>query len=146
MTIPTHILAGLVIGKITGSYAPALIGATIVDLDHFYSYAKSGVVLKPKLLWQTLTAKEDPYGDQRWIFHTAWMFLFIAILFSLFLPTIAFPFLLGYGSHLLLESLDASDYWPLYPYKKLNIKGPIKYYSVFELLFAIGLLVLFFLL
>lgn len=48
MFVPTHIIGGLLIGKITGSYIPALIGATLIDLDHLIVYTKYGLLSKPK--------------------------------------------------------------------------------------------------
>ncbi len=145
MTFPTHVMAGLIIGKITGSYTPAILAATLPDVDHVYAYLTNNILFKPKELWKALTDTKDPYGDQRWYLHTLWSFCLISILFFLLLPQIAVPIILGYASHLLLDAFDASDYWPLYPLKKINIRGPIKYYSFYEVLVFILLLGIYFL-
>jgi hypothetical protein len=49
---------------------------------------------------------------------------------------------LAYLSHLVIDGLDGSDFYPLYPLK-WNFKGPIKYMSIAELVFTLALLVVF---
>lgn len=145
MTLPSHIIAGLIIGKLTGNYPLAIASSTLIDVDHLQSYIKSGVILKPKLFWKTITDQADPYGDQRGYLHNLAIFFFTsAILFIAFSYAIL-PLILGWFGHLLLDMLDNSDYWPFYPKKWLNLKGPIIYASFQEVIFAIFLIVIYFL-
>ncbi len=143
MTIPTHILLGAIIGKVTGNYALAIGASVIPDIDHFGSYIKSGVIKKPKVFWDTITSADDPHGDQRGILHNLFFFLIISALFYIFLPKIALVLVLGWFGHIILDALDKSDYWPFYPNKSVNIRGLIKYASAQELMFFLALLIIF---
>lgn len=135
MTLPSHILLGVVIGKLTGNYTTAIAVSVLVDTDHIVSYVKSGVLFSPRKLVKTITDTDDPYGDQRGYLHN----VIIAGIISgcMFLISIPFgiTFTSAYFGHLLLDSFDKSDYWPLYPNKKMNIKGFIDYYSWQEIIF-----------
>lgn len=144
MTLPTHIMMGLIIGKTTGNYSVAILSSILVDLDHLQYYVSHGLILKPRKLWKALTDQKDPWGDQRGIFHNVIFFGIVAILLVVLGGTIGKIIVLGYLGHLLLDSLDNSDYYPLYPNKKINLKGFINYGTWQELLFFIVLLVVFF--
>ena len=138
MFILAHLAAGLIIGKASGSYAPSLIGALAVDVDHLVPYVKHKVFLSPRKLWKTITDPDDPYGNQRNFSHS---FIFWAIISSV-LTAVSFNaglvFSIAYLSHLLLDLADGSDFYPFYPIK-LNIRGPIAYMSKHEFLLT-GLL------
>ncbi len=143
MTLPTHILAGLVIGKLTGNYSLSVAGSILIDVDHVFSYVKNGVLFKPKKFLQTVFNKDDPYGDQRFLLHNVLVFLLISGVVFLINHQIGFVFGLAYLSHLILDALDNSDYFPFFPNKKMNIRGPIKYFSKQEFFVMIFLGVVF---
>lgn len=145
MTIPTHIIAGLIIGKATGDYTTSILAASLVDFDHVISYAKNGLMQKPEKLWETMTREEDLYGDQRGYLHNIFSFLALTIIAVLINTQVGIVFSLGYLSHLILDAMDKSDFWPLYPMKNFRIRGFIKYFSYQELIFAAILVVVFFL-
>jgi membrane-bound metal-dependent hydrolase YbcI (DUF457 family) len=145
MTLPSHIILGAVIGGLTGDYKTSIIVSVFVDLDHLVSYVKSGVIVKPKKFFKTITAKDDPYGDQRGFLHNV---VVAGVISGLtFLVSIPFGsvFTLAYLGHLLLDAFDKSDYWPLYPFKGINITGFIDYFSWKEILFDFLMLVVLFL-
>ena len=140
MTLPTHILLGAIIGKVTGNYSLA-IGASIVpDFDHMGSYLKSGVLKKSRIFWKTITDTEDPYGNQRGMLHNILFFIFLSIILFTLIPKFAIVLVLGWLGHIVLDMLDQSDYWPFYPSKKINIKGIIKYASIQEAILFLFLL------
>lgn len=143
MTLPTHFMLGMIIGKITGNYPAALASSVLIDLDHLQSYITHGVILKPKKLWYALTDQVDQWGDQRGIFHNVIFFGIVAIFLCILGGAVGKVVTIGYLGHLLLDALDNSDYWPLYPNKKINLRGPIKYGSIQELVFFIVLLIIF---
>ena len=145
MTLPTHLIAGLIIGKLTGNYSLALASSVLPDIDHLPSYIKSGIILKPKLFWKTVTSQKDSFGNQRGYLHNFLIFVIISTILFLVLNILAIPLILGWLGHLLLESLDNSDYWPLYPNKSINIKGPIKYGTKDELVLFTILIITYFL-
>ena len=142
MFIFAHLFVGLIIGKISGSYLVALIGALFVDLDHLIVYIKNGILFKPKKLWKTITDANDPYGFQRNFLHNFFIWMIISILIIILDFKIGIIFSLAYLSHLLLDSLDGSDFYPFYPWK-FNVKGPIKYLSFSEIIFTFILLIIF---
>ena len=137
-----HIISGLIIGKLSGLYIPALIGAVLVDLDHLISYAKHKVLFKPKKLWKTLTATKDPFGDQRNFLHSfiTWPILSLVVIIINF--QIGLIFALAYLIHLLLDMTDNADFYPFYPLK-FKINGPMKYFSKEEFVFTLILLLIF---
>jgi len=137
MTLPTHIILGLVVGKITGNYTLAIASSVLIDVDHLQSYIKNRVIFNPKLFWKTITDKNDPYGDQRGYLHNFFVFFVSSIILFLFFGYIIIPFIAGWFGHIFLDALDNSDYWPFFPYKWLNLKGPILYASYQEVIFFV---------
>lgn len=143
VTIPTHILLGLIIGKVTGDYTAGILSSTLIDLDHFQSYYKHGLLSKPKELWSRLTDQSDPYGDQRGVLHSIYVFIVASIVLAALFPEVGPILVIGWFGHLCLDALDNSDYWPFYPNKKINLRGPVKYNTWQELLFFILLVVVY---
>ena len=143
MTTPTHIMAGLVIGKLTGNYPLSIAVAVGVDADHFFSYAKNGTLTSVKKFIKTSLAKDDPYGDQKNILHNVFVFVLISGVIFLINHQIGFIFSLAYLSNLVLDALDNSDYFPFYPSRRVNIRGPIEYASWKEFLIVCFLVVTF---
>lgn len=139
MTIPTHLLAGIIIGKITGNFPTAIAGSLIMDLDHIISYFHHGILFKPRQLFKILRSETDPWGDQRNFLHN----IFIWVIVSVLLLTINFNFGLifsvAYFFHLVFDALDSADLYPFFPFKKITIKGFIKYSSRQEIIFDVCL-------
>lgn len=137
MFIPTHIIGGLLIGKITGNYIPALIGATLIDLDHVVVYAKYGLLLKLKKILCIAFNKEHLDEYQRGFFHS--IFALVPICFISFLINFDFAlsFSLGYACHLLFDASDNADFYPFFPWKKIN---PVRslYETLNTMFFNIG--------
>jgi len=144
MFILAHLAMGLIIGKITGNYPIALAGALLIDIDHLIPYIKHKLIFDLKKLWKTITNPDDLYGNQRNYLHSIFAFILINFLVFLFDYRIGIAFSLGYVSHLFLDMLDNSDFYPLYPLK-YNIKGPIKYLSKTEFILTLFLFIIFFL-
>jgi membrane-bound metal-dependent hydrolase YbcI (DUF457 family) len=143
MSFPTHLITGLILGKLTGNYTLSLSGAILVDLDHLYSYAKSGVLFKSKKFWQTITDQADPYGDQRSILHNVFVFILISGIVAAINLKIGLILGLAYLSHLILDALDNADYWPFFPNKKVNLRGPVGYFSKQEVFLMLVLSVVY---
>lgn len=142
MTTPTHFVTGLLIGQFLGFPLESALAAVLVDLDHLVPYAKKGFLLKPKKLWSVLTDREDPWGDQRNVFHNVCVCAFIGLLLILSPWQVGLAVALGYASHLLLDALDSSVYYPFYPSRKLKIKGIVNYLSWSEFVFFVFLLLM----
>lgn len=138
-----HLFAGLIIGKIFGNYLIALMGALLIDLDHLIVYAKHGILLSPKKFWKTITNPLDSLGYQRNFLHSFFAWIIISIIIFLVDFRIGIIFSLAYLSHLFLDALDNSDFYPFYPWKKFNIRGPIKYFSMQEWIVTLILLIVF---
>jgi len=143
MFIEVHLAAGLILGKLTNNYTLALAGALAIDLDHLIPYINNKVIFDLKRFWKTITDPKDPYGNQRNFLHSFIGWIFVSSALIIFNFEIGFIFSLGYLSHLLLDIADGSDFYPFYPLSKINLKGPIKYFSKTEFIIAIILFVIF---
>jgi hypothetical protein len=132
MFITAHIIAGLIVGKLLGSHVYALIFALAPDIDHIFIYVWHNVLFSPSRLWKTVTSKKDKYGNQRNILHSffTWLAVSAAALGMDF--TVGLVIAAAYLSHLLLDMLDGSDFYPLYP---LRYKV-IPYFSMKEWIFT----------
>jgi len=143
MTLPTHALAGLIIGKITGDFPSALAGSLVIDLDHTFSYFRHGILFKPGKLLKVISDEADPWGDQRNFLHSIFVWIAISTLFLIFNYKLGLVFSIAYFFHLVLDALDGSVFYPFFPFKKILMKGFIKYYSKQEIVFDIFLILVF---
>jgi hypothetical protein len=142
MFIFAHIVAGLIIGKITGNYLLALAVSLLIDIDHLIPYIKNKIIFSPKKFWQIITNPSDPYGNQRNYLHSFFTLVVISLIALLIDINMGFIISITYLSHLFLDMLDASDFYPLYPLK-YNLIGPIKYLSKSEFVFTFLLFIIY---
>lgn len=140
MTLPTHVLAGLIIGKITGDFPAALAGSLVMDLDHTISYFRHGILFKPRKLFTAVSAEADPWGDQRNFLHSIFSWVVISILLLIINFKFGLIFSIAYFFHLVLDALDSADFYPFFPFRKPAIKGFVKYYSKQEIILDICLI------
>jgi membrane-bound metal-dependent hydrolase YbcI (DUF457 family) len=140
MTIPTHILAGLIIGQITNDYPTAIIGSLLIDIDHILPHFRHGILFKPRQLFRALTNETDPWDDQRNIVHSFLSWAVVSTLAVSINRQHGITFSLAYFFHLVLDALDKSTFYPFFPSKKFAISGVVRYYSRQEVFFAICLL------
>ena len=63
MTLPTHLVFGLIIGRLTGNYPLALAASVAVDVDHLVSFFRSGIIFKPKELIRAM-GRRDGLRDE----------------------------------------------------------------------------------
>jgi len=141
MFITAHLAVGLLVGKLTGNYTLALLGSLFPDLDHLPTYF-TNKVFQRKQFWKTVLAPDDPYGNQRNVFHNVFVFSGVALV-TLFFPFMM-PLILGWGSHLLFDALDKSPYRAFSPLP-FQVRGPIPYLSKSEFIFTACVLVFAFL-
>ena len=143
MYLPSHIAAGLVIGKITGDYTTAIVGSLFLDLDHLYSFYKHKSFSKWKKFIKIITSEEDLYDDQRNYFHNIFFAVAVWVVFMLINFQIGLIFSIAYFFHLVMDSLDGAEYYPLYPSKKINLRGPIGFFSKYDMMVSIVLIIIF---
>jgi len=143
MTLPTHILASLIIGKITGDFPTAIVGSLVMDLDHTISYFRHGVLFKPRQLFKAISDETDPWGDQRNFLHSIFSWIAISVLLLTINFNFGLVFSIAYFFHLVFDVLDSADFYPFFPFKKFLIKGFVKYYSKQEIIFDICLILIF---
>ena len=139
MFLLSHLVAGLIIGKISGNYGIALLGSFIIDLDHLFPYFKNRMVFNFRKLWKAVTTKKDLYKDQRNYLHSIFSWAAISIALMVFNLSVGLVFSFAYLAHLFLDALDNADFYPLYPLR-YNLKGPIDYLSIKEHLFTLFLI------
>ena len=143
MTLPTHLAAGLIIGKLGGDYSLAFLGSTLVDFDHLLAFYRSAVLLKFKKIVAATTNKNYLVSDQRNYFHNIFFFLAVSALLILLNFRMGMIFSSAYLTHLIMDALDNQAYYPFYPNKKIITRGPIKYFSKQEIVFALALFFVF---
>jgi hypothetical protein len=136
-------MAGMIVGKLTGDYPSALIGSVALDLDHLLVYYQDGILFKLKAFLAATVNRNELVINQRNYFHNVFFFLAITAIMLLVNFTIGLAFGLAYFGHLILDSLDNSNYYPFYPSKKIKLRGPIKYFSLQELVLAIVLFIIY---
>ncbi len=145
MTIPTHTLVGLIIGKLSGDYATALAGSLLIDVDHLVSYFRHGILFHPRKLFAALSTQEDPWGDQRNFLHSVFSWVTVSLIFLIIDFRLGVIFSIAYFFHLVLDALDNGVFYPFFPLKKFPIRGFIAYYSRQEAVFNLCLVAVFFL-
>ena len=141
MTLPTHAMTGLLIGTAVGHPVEGVIFGCLPDIDHFYSYVKHGYLKNWNTFYKNAFGRDDAAGDQRNILHNIFVFAGLSILIWFLLPQFFLVFTIAYASHLVLDAIDTSDYFPLYPWKGINIRGFINFYSWQEGVLLSGILV-----
>ena len=143
MYTPSHLAAGLVIGKLTGDYTTAVVASVFPDTDHLYAFFKHGYFRNWRKFINTVVRQEDPFNDQRNYLNN----IFIAIGFWIIVMVInlhvGIVFLVSYFFHLVMDSIDGAEYYPLYSSKRINLKGPIGYFSKYDMAVSIFLLMVF---
>jgi len=137
MTWATHLAAWLIIGHLTGDYITVVSCSILVDADHFIPIIKQWFLFKPKQMWKWLIEAEDTIiTDQRNYFHSVFaLILFSAIVFLISVP-VWIVFFIAYVAHLAIDLVDASNFYPFFPIKSVNIKWFIRYCSKQEFIFA----------
>ncbi|HLC86821.1 MAG TPA: metal-dependent hydrolase [Candidatus Nanoarchaeia archaeon] len=76
------------------------------------------------------------FVKHRGFIHSFSFLVIIILIFAFFIPVIALPFFLGYGLHLLADSLTLEGISPFYP-AKLKMRGIIKTGGKIEILLFI---------
>ena len=143
MTAPTHFLAGLIVGELTGNYPAAIAGSFLIDSDHLLSYYWHGILRNPKALLQAFMDDKDPWDDQRNYLHSVFAWGYLSLLWSIVHLSSGLIFSLSYFVHLTLDALENSVFYPFYPNKTIVLQGPITYFSKQEFILDIALLFIF---
>ncbi|MEN9647221.1 MAG: LexA-binding, inner rane-associated putative hydrolase [Candidatus Parcubacteria bacterium] len=144
MTFPTHLLAGLIIGKITGQYTAAIAGSLVIDIDHLVSYFKNGILFKPRALLKAMKNEHDPWDDQRNFLHSVFAWAIVTIIFCYINMPLGSVFSVAYLGHLVFDALDGAVFYPFFPLRKFVLRGGISYHSRAEAVFT-GILATMFL-
>ncbi|NCP17211.1 metal-dependent hydrolase [Candidatus Kuenenbacteria bacterium] len=142
MTLPTHVLASLIIGKIIGDFPAALAGSLVMDLDHTISYFRHGILFKPRKLFKAISDETDLWGDQRNFLHNIFSWLVVSFLLLVVNFNFGLVFSIAYFFHLVFDALNSADFYPFFPSRKFVIRGFIKYYSKQEVVFDICLILI----
>lgn len=142
MTLPSHLLAGLIIGKITGDLPTAIAGSILMDFDHTISFFRHGVLFKPYQLYKVMRDEVDPKGDQRNFLHSIFSWVVISILLMYINFNFGLVFSIAYFFHLVFDSLDTVGFYPFFPFTKFVIRGSIPYSSKKEIIFDIYLIII----
>ncbi|MCX8158921.1 MAG: metal-dependent hydrolase [Candidatus Pacearchaeota archaeon] len=85
-----------------------LVASLLPDIDTSGSYFGQRWYWRP-VQWVT---------KHRGVLHSMTICIFISLIFALFIPILAFPFFLGYSSHLIGDALTQDGIMPFWPLKK----------------------------
>ncbi len=115
MLIRTHLLITLFFVLVLFSsienkavfIAVALIATLVPDIDTPFSRVGKKKIFRPLQFFVT----------HRGIFHSFVFLALIAIILYFVLPAVVFPFVLGYGLHLLADGFTISGIKPFYPFR-----------------------------
>lgn len=143
MFLPTHLAAGLIIGKLTGNYPVSVITSLAIDLDHLVAYYQTGILFKFKKIMAAVEGRADIGLPQRNYFHNVFFAVIASVAAFLINYEIGLVFTAAYFCHLTLDSLDSSNYYPFYPGKKINLRGPIRYFSAADMILSLVLFIIF---
>ena len=137
MLTRTHLLAALFLGLIflpEGNkiifFSVLLVASLIPDIDSRFS--KIGKRKAFRIL--------QFFVRHRGIIHSFLFLLIIGGVLYYFFPVAVFPFLLGYGSHLLADGISRQGVRAFYPFK-WKIKGFVKVGGRFETILFVLLLI-----
>lgn len=130
MLAKTHLAIGifaalLVVDKVANTlvFIPVvLIASLLPDIDTHVSTLGRGLIFRP-LQWLT---------RHRGILHSFTIACAVALFFAFYIPVLAFPFFLGYGLHLLVDSFTVEGIQPFWPLRnksegKLRVGGSIEH-------------------
>lgn len=102
----------------------AVVSSLFPDIDE----TKSKIGRKAKILSNIINL----FFGHRGIFHTVYPPIILFVISSLFKSEIAIAVVIGYSSHLFLDSLTPAGIRPLYPITNKKINGPFKTNSLSE--------------
>ena len=105
---------------------------------HYWPFKKDSSWTK---LWHQ--SRKSGNDTARSYLHSFFAWLLISLILYFIKPSFAVVFSLAYLGHLVLDILDSSPFYPLYPIKRFNWKGFIPYFSPAEIFFSIFLLFIF---
>jgi len=143
MLLLTHLLFGLLLGKMMGNVLLVAIGSVLVDVDHIYVFIKRGIIFYPRKLWASMFTPHDPYGTQRTVAHSLFAWIIVTIAMSFVNKQYGAMISIGYLTHLMLDAIDNDDLQLMFPLKG-HIRGPVVYNSRVEYFLNIILVAIIF--
>jgi len=142
MLANTHLAFGLLLGILFKPivspantwlyYGIVLFAALLPDLDH------NGAILNRIF---RITKVFPLLFKHRGFFHSVWPAVILAAVVWPWSRTVALAMLIGYGSHLLIDSVTRMGVNWLYPLLKFRIQGPVMTGGFVELLLFVGIII-----
>ncbi len=139
MLARTHLMLGVLASLIFLPYiensflflSVTILSSLLPDIDSIHSLIGRIKILRP-VQWVV---------KHRGMIHSFTICTLLAIFFSLFFPLIVFPFFLGYGLHLLADSITVEGIRPFWPLRS-SIQGKIRVGRNFEKIFFYFILII----
>jgi hypothetical protein len=130
-----HLVIGLILGKLTNSYLPFVLGSILPDVDHIY------IILRHKLYKNKFRKLIDSIKNEEKykiryktpLVHSILGLIAFSIIFFIIINNLTHTiyFALAYFLHLLLDWLDKDIKYYLYPLK-IKFKGYLDIWSKTE--------------
>ena len=126
-----HLLIGVILGKVFGSYFFFILGSLFPDIDHVYIAIKNKL-WKSKRFWDSIIYEKKYHIRYKTpLFHSLLgLAVFTSIMF-IFSMRGALFFSVAYFLHLLMDWADIDIKYYLYP-SKIKFKGFLPIWSNFE--------------
>jgi len=139
MLFYTHLLAGLFSALLFLNYSENKLIFIIVTM--FFSIFADIDSYNSKIGKYWFSRVLTAFSSHRGIFHSLFFVFSFYLLFRIYLPIIALPFLIGYLTHLVLDTVTVRGLRLFYPLK-IRFHGFIKVGKFFEVVFFIVLIIL----
>ena len=140
MYLTAHLIMALIIGRLSGNYTAAIIGAFLIDIDHLVPFIRHGDIFNFKKFWQVVAKGKHFYSDPEKYLHSIFAWSAISLLVILINLRFGLILSIAYLSHLFLDFLDGPNYYFFYPFAKIKVKGPVRFLSFGEVVITLGLL------
>ncbi|MFO7710237.1 MAG: metal-dependent hydrolase [Candidatus Woesearchaeota archaeon] len=138
MRAETHAISALLLSLTFGFTLPQALVTLFASLLPDIDTAESKLGRRTKYLSWILKIGLEHRGP----IHSILLMIICAAVIHLYFPAFTLPFLLGYGSHLLLDSLNYKGTRPFWPIN-YRIKGFIKNGSFMEYTLLVAIITVF---
>lgn len=126
-----HLLIGIILGKIFGSYLFFILGSIFPDLDHMYVIIKNKFFSINKIINSIRYENKFNIKYKTPLFHSLLGLIIFSSIILIFATNGALFFAIAYLLHLLVDWLDIDEKYYFYPLKT-KFSGFLPIWSKFE--------------
>jgi hypothetical protein len=136
-----HLLLGIILGKLFGSYFFFILGSIFPDIDHIHIIIKYKLFGLKKIINSIKFEKKYNIRYKTAFVHSLLGLIIFSLIVALFNKQGAILFAIAYLLHLLIDWIDIDEKYYLYPLK-IKFKGFLPIWSNIEKIITIILIIL----